>query len=144
MYYNTTTKEICFTTKTFVISHPIKEKKHLVHVCLEGPEAGVYYRGEGETSETNVNSFEGNVSLPEYVNKISKEQISVQLTPIYEEKSDESIPDLAYTLSKEGFRVHSTKKSKFYWMIMTKMESIKTIISKTTKIHGIGPYRYIV
>ena len=34
--------------KTFVIDHPDDENKYLVHVCLEGPEAGVYYRGKAE------------------------------------------------------------------------------------------------
>jgi hypothetical protein len=34
-------------SKTFVIDHPTILDAHLVHACLEGPEAGVYYRGEG-------------------------------------------------------------------------------------------------
>ena len=31
--------------KNFVIPHPTKEGKQLVHTCLEGPENGVYVRG---------------------------------------------------------------------------------------------------
>ena len=34
------------STKTFVIEHPNNVDKFLVHGCLEGPEAGVYYRGK--------------------------------------------------------------------------------------------------
>jgi len=33
-------------SKTFVREHPLNKDKYLVHACLEGPEAGVYYRGE--------------------------------------------------------------------------------------------------
>jgi hypothetical protein len=32
--------------KTFIIEHPIDTSKYLIHACLEGPEAGVYYRGK--------------------------------------------------------------------------------------------------
>jgi hypothetical protein len=35
------------TSKTFIIDHPIKKDKYLVHACVEGPETGVYYRGKG-------------------------------------------------------------------------------------------------
>ena len=34
--------------KTFIINHPLDDSKYLVHACLEGPEAGIYYRGDGE------------------------------------------------------------------------------------------------
>lgn len=33
------------STKTFVIDHPIVPQSYLVHTCLYGSEAGVYYRG---------------------------------------------------------------------------------------------------
>ena len=44
--------------KGFDIKHPNKENHRLRHICLEGPEAGVYYRGR----LTNSNVIE----LPEY------------------------------------------------------------------------------
>ena len=34
----------CAASKLFDIPHPTKEKKRLVHACLEGPENGVYVR----------------------------------------------------------------------------------------------------
>ena len=49
--YDTTSGKVSYNTKsakTFVIDNPIHNDKYLVHSCLEGPEAGVYYRGEGE------------------------------------------------------------------------------------------------
>jgi len=45
----------CCAAKSFIIDHPKEpETKHLVHVCLEGPEAGVYYRGKGEITNNET------------------------------------------------------------------------------------------
>lgn len=61
--------------KPFVIDHPTKPDKKLVHVALEGPENGVYVRGR----LTNQNYIE----LPEYwVNLVEESSITVQLQPI--------------------------------------------------------------
>ena len=60
--------------KPFVIDHPTKENKKLVHVALEGPENGVYVRGK----------LEGNyiIELPEYwVNFVDEDSITVNITP---------------------------------------------------------------
>ena len=49
-------------TKRFLIDHPLDPaRRHLVHACLEGPENGVYYRGEAELSGGEVR-----IELPEY------------------------------------------------------------------------------
>ena len=61
--------------KDFDIPHPTKEGWRLRHVCLEGPEAGVYYRGR----LTNKNVIE----LPEYWRGlVDPETITVTLTQI--------------------------------------------------------------
>tara|TARA_Y100000004_G_scaffold348_1_gene527 strand:+ start:717 stop:1361 length:645 start_codon:yes stop_codon:yes gene_type:complete len=61
--------------KDFDIPHPTKEGWRLRHVCLEGPEAGVYYRGR----LTNQNVIE----LPEYWRGlVDPETITVTLTQI--------------------------------------------------------------
>lgn len=61
--------------KPFDIKHPNKEGHRLRHVCLEGPEIGVYYRGKLENN--NV------IDLPEYWNGlVDPETITVQLTSI--------------------------------------------------------------
>ena len=61
--------------KSFDIPHPVKKGHRLRHVCLEGPEAGVYYRGR----ITNSNVIE----LPEYWRGlVDPETISVSLTQI--------------------------------------------------------------
>jgi hypothetical protein len=61
--------------KPFDIPHPNKEGWRLRHVCLEGPESGVYYRGR----LTNSNVIE----LPAYwKGLIDPESITVTLTQI--------------------------------------------------------------
>lgn len=61
--------------KPFVINHPTKPDKKLVHVALEGPENGVYVRGRL--------TGENYIELPDYwVNLVDEETITVQLQPI--------------------------------------------------------------
>ena len=59
--------------KNFEIEHPTKENMMLVHSSLEGPEAGVYYRGRAQ-SDT--------IALPDYWTGLVRDgTITVQLTP---------------------------------------------------------------
>lgn len=61
-------------TKNFVIPHPTKENKKLVHACLEGPENAVYVRGRVQGNK---------ISLPDYWNQlVDVKTITVTLTPI--------------------------------------------------------------
>lgn len=61
--------------KGFDIKHPNKENHRLRHICLEGPEAGVYIRGRLTDSNT--------IKLPEYwKGLIDPESITVSLTQI--------------------------------------------------------------
>lgn len=61
--------------KGFDISHPSKSNHRLRHICLEGPEGGVYFRGRLKNS--NV------IEIPEYWNNlVDPESITVSLTQI--------------------------------------------------------------
>jgi len=61
--------------KAFDISHPTKDGHRLRHICLEGPEAGVYVRGR--LTGKNV------IELPEYWRElVDPETITVTLTQI--------------------------------------------------------------
>ena len=63
------------TRKPFDIPHPTKKGYRLRHVCLEGPESGVYYRGR--LTGKNV------IELPEYWRGlVDAETITVTLTQI--------------------------------------------------------------
>ena len=56
-------------------------EKYLVHACLEGPEAGVYYRGKGK-----LDNFKTEIKLPDYATQIAKRFYGTQLTPISPEE----------------------------------------------------------
>jgi hypothetical protein len=61
--------------KGFDIKHPNKEGHRLRHICLEGPEAGVYIRGRLTGNNT--------INLPEYWHGlIDPESITISLTQI--------------------------------------------------------------
>ena len=61
--------------KAFDIPHPTKEGWRLRHVCLEGPEVGVYFRGR--LTKSNI------IDLPNYwKGLIDPETITVTLTQI--------------------------------------------------------------
>jgi len=61
--------------KPFDIPHPTKKGYRLRHVCLEGPESGVYYRGR--LTKKNV------IDLPEYwKGLVDPESITATLTQI--------------------------------------------------------------
>jgi len=61
--------------KSFDIPHPTKKGHRLRHICLEGPESGVYYRGR--LTGKNV------IELPEYWRGlVDAETITVTLTQI--------------------------------------------------------------
>jgi hypothetical protein len=65
---------ITANSKSFDISHPTKEGWRLRYGVLEGPEHGVYFRGQ---TTNNV------IELPDYwTGLVHQEGLSVQLTPI--------------------------------------------------------------
>ena len=64
-------------TKQFKITHPNRAGFDLIHSCLEGPENGVYYRGEGR-----LVAGQAVVMLPDYFEALTRpEGVTVQLTP---------------------------------------------------------------
>lgn len=66
--------------KNFTIQHPIYPGKYLVHACLEGATADVYYRGKAEIIKTLEFM---NIRLPDYYCHIVELGSStIQLTPI--------------------------------------------------------------
>ena len=61
--------------KDFDIQHPTKEGWRLTHACLEGPEAGVYYRGKVINNDKII--------LPDYWRGLVDEKtITVNITPL--------------------------------------------------------------
>ena len=137
MYYDDSDiKKYKYTTKTFVIDHPIDKSKYLVHGCLEGPEAGVYYRGKNEiTDDISVTIY-----LPDYVEKICT-NMTIQITPIYN-----GITIINYNASEvvdNKFTVYGPN-GKFYWIVHgTRLEFEVEPLKENTLVKGDGPYKWV-
>jgi hypothetical protein len=140
LHYDTATSEITYrtTAKSFIIDHPVEDDKYLVHGCLEGPEAGVYYRGQAEIEE---NSEYVEVKLPTYVSELAS-GFTVQLTQIYDEKCVISTP-LRSTIPEDNmFKVYG--KGKFFWAVHGKRLDVNVEpLKKSTKVYGNGPYKWM-
>jgi len=147
LYYNTTiagasglqvsSGSTWSSVKSFVIDHPKDQDKLLVHGCLEGPEAGVYYRGKGVI--TNNESVV--IELPDYVDKLAT-NLTVQLTPIYD--GDIYKPQyFATEVSANKFLVHGVNGA-FYWNVYGQRLSFMVEPNKNeVEIKGDGPYKWL-
>jgi hypothetical protein len=125
------------SVKSFVIDHPDDSEKYLVHGCLEGPEAGVYYRGKGEI--TNDEFVE--IRLPKYVKNLALD-LTVQVTPIYQGKKITTILS-ATEIEDNAFRVYGDN-CKFHWTVFGQRAPLKAEIYKNeVSVKGDGPYKWI-
>ena len=121
------------TLKTFIIQHPTNTDKYLVHACLEGPEAGVYYRGTGEINDGKSVDIE----LPDYACKIAC-QFTVYITGIYD---GETINNYNCSLVDENrFTVYG-RGGQFNWLAIGKRVEIDVEPNKAdVVVKGNGPY----
>ena len=123
------------TAKSFIINHPIQEEKYLVHACLEGPEAGVYYRGTGKI----LDNVSVEINLPHYVEALAND-FTLQITPIYNGKI--TILNTS-EVSNNKFTVYG-ENCKFYWHVTGKRSDVNVEPLKTdVEVKGQGPYLYI-
>ena len=126
------------SSKSFIIDHPLDPvNKHLVHVCLEGPEAGVYYRGEGEIE----NGESCIITLPDYVEALATD-LTVQITPIYNGK-----PVYYLQTSKvknNQFTVYG-ENGEFFWLVHGKRGQDIEVepLKSSVEVKGNGPYKWI-
>jgi hypothetical protein len=140
--YDTTTSEITYSTsgtKTFVINHPNDENKYLVHACLEGSEAGVYYRGNGEI----INNNECQIELPNYTNNLANNW-TVNLTLRGNNWNSDAKPLRVSDVIDCKFKVYGENGSKFYWTVYGERENIQVEVDKLEyRLFGDGPYKYL-
>lgn len=141
LMYNDGTYEIVYSigenAKTFVINHPLHKDKYLVHACLEGPEAGVYYRGEVLVDETQ----EAVVILPDYVDSLATD-FTIQLTSIRDGKKKTTLPETS-RVEKGQFTVYAESGS-YFWTVYGKRLTIDVEPSKEeVVVKGDGPYTWI-
>jgi hypothetical protein len=124
------------TNKAFIIDHPVDKERYLVHVCLEGPEAGVYYRGKGEIT----NGVSQTVFLPDYVDALATD-FTVQITPIYNGKMNNVLQ--VTEVADNQFEVYG-ENSKFYWIVHGKRNEVEVEPKKSeTEVKRVGPYSWI-
>ncbi len=138
--YDPTSKEISYYQKTFVINHPLDSAKYLVHACLEGPEAGVYYRGESEI----VNETSSTIILPSYVSLIACE-LTAHVTPIFEGNPIEKVLCVS-RVENNSFIVYSNGNGniKFNWIVYGKRKDINVEPYKyNVSLRGNGPYTWL-
>lgn len=136
------------SVKTFVIDHPLEEDKHLVHACIEGPEAAVFYRGKGQLVDGEVE-----IQLPDYFESLCAEEgRSVQLTCIAESLKDRC-PVLQASYPKNGkFWVGlgsepPIKDQQFWWEVTAVRKDVSPVdvepLKSSVEVIGNGPYTYI-
>ena len=124
--------------KTFVIDHPIDSNKYLVHACLEGPESGVYYRGEDQITNNSYAVIE----LPKYVDKLAKD-FTIHLTPIYDDNNLQDITLKCSRIKDNKFTVYG-KNCNFYWIVYGKRLEVEVEPLKVNlNVKGSGPYTWI-
>lgn len=123
--------------KTFIIDHPTDISKYLMHACLEGPEAGVYYRGKA----TIENNESATIILPEYLKPLAS-NLSVQITPIYsQERSNPNIYESS-EIENNSFQVYG-KNGSFYWTVYGTKDEIQVEPNKSdVNVKKYGPYAW--
>jgi hypothetical protein len=160
------------TNKSFVIDHPTDKARHLVHVCLEGPEAGVYYRGKATIDDDG----QATVLLPAYVPALATD-FTVQLTPVSNKRPRGQQPNNTNIVEHEGFRpggcrhtthpmidrdqpppsiltttevengeftVYGEPRTTFFWLVQGKRGDVEVEPLKSkTVVEGNGPYKWI-
>ena len=138
LVYDLTSQQISYSTgKTFVIDHPQNKNKYLIHACLEGPEAGVYYRGKSEIANNEYIK----ISLPKYTSSLASD-FTIQITPIHNKLNP--IPILTVSeVENNRFYVYGTN-TKFFWTVYGKRSDIDVEpLKKDVNVKGDGPYLWI-
>ena len=124
--------------KSFIINHPLDTTKYLVHACLEGPEAGVYYRGTTQIFDRFVE-----VALPPYVSTLAH-NFTVNVTHVFNEDNDTEPKTYAATpVKNNSFRIYGPEGTVF-WTVYGSRSSIEVEPLKiSVDVKGSGPYRWI-
>lgn len=116
-------------SKSFVAAHPLDDAKYVAHVCLEGPEAAVFYRGEGQLKKGVAS-----IRLPSYFEGLTRpEGRTVQVTPLCTET--DPIVALAATRIVDGcFHVRAigaeNPTQRFYWEVKAVRADVATFVAE--------------
>jgi hypothetical protein len=137
--YNPDTKEIRYypeAIKAFILDHPLDQNKYLVHACLEGPEDGVYYRGEAYIINNYID-----VRLPQYVTAFN-DDFTIIASYIGDNDNNIGICNVSRVVNG-NFRIYGDR-GLIHWHAFGKRRAIITEINKNDyNIKGNGPYMWI-
>ena len=138
--YDTVTQEITYSTagvKTFIVDHPEYEDSYLIHGCMEGPEAGVYYRGVGLVEKDTCI-----IELPSYTKHWKN--FSVYLTPKLPRPKSGPFELATSNVENGKFTVSGTTGIKFNWVVYASRGDIEVEVKKSkVVVEGDGPYTYV-
>jgi hypothetical protein len=143
--------------KTFVIDHPLDDparpRRVLVHACVEGPEAAVFYRGRAE-----IRDGIAWVDLPPYFDALTVPgSATVQVTVQVPDKPElpakpehEVIPRAAASAPREGrFRIMSDGPdgTQVVWVVHATRADVPALVVEPLRdevtVRGDGPYTWI-
>ncbi len=148
LQYDVSDKTVFYGVKTFVIEHPLNINKYLVHACLEGPEAGVYYRG---TAIINSDCRSVDIYLDNYVEHIAND-FTIYVTPMLMENEGISFPSgisfpklITSPIVNGKFTVYSDIiPCKFNYIVFGKRQEIDVEpYKRLSDVKGEGPYKWI-
>jgi len=125
--------------KTFVIDHPDDSERWLVHACLEGPTADVFYRGTATIVDGRAE-----VELPGYFESATRaENRQVQLTPVA------ALCRVAASRIENGrFTIISDAPdgTQVAWLVYAERADTEPFdpepLRSEINVQGSGPYRY--
>ena len=146
LQYDVSSKEIFVNRnkdKSFVIQHPEKEDKYLVHACLEGPENGVFYRGVAKIDSSKTVE----VKLPNYTKHFS--DFDVFVSPVLDETnniSEELDKKVVVSEVVNGcFKIIGTREMDVNYVVFGKRSDIEIEpFVSTHKFKNNGPYTYFI
>lgn len=120
-------------SKKFVIEHPLDPARSLAHASLEGPENGVYYRGEGRLVDGAAE-----IKLPAYFEALTRpDGRTVHLTPRFGDAA-EPVTALAASAVENGrFQVRSFggdhARHTFYWEVRAVRADLPELMTEIPK-----------
>lgn len=120
--------------KLFRIPHPLDQTKDLVHACIEGPEAAVFYRGEGVTKAGIAT-----VMLPDYFEALTrKDGRTVQITALVDDDNPVFGGQIAAGRVSGGkFNVYSEDTSQaFHWEVKAVRLDVPQLTVAVAVDHG--------
>ena len=141
------------TVKTFVIDHPLKHDRYLVHACAEGPTTDVFYRGVGRLQDGVCE-----ITLPEYFEELTElENRTIFITPICDQVLNlndiphAEVANLCATEIRDGkFTVFVSggflvPSQKFHWRVDAVRKNAyfdSEPLRSSVDVYGDGPYTY--